>query len=211
MYKVGDKFIIEISEVLLPEYDQPTFVEDKDILYRIKGFKSLVFDKHGLNKLKSYSEKYEKVELLVAKAKGYKEGIEQGMKAFHPYDYHNGLDKAWAAVKILIDRDDRQEYNYEFAGLTAKEIVRQFPVDEVVARLKSQISATFLSVGDEVVIGGLKAIVTRIPKDDPGRFCYIDKEGKTYSNNAYAEFEKTGRNFPVADLLKQVEDDHADN
>lgn len=211
MPKIGDKFIIEISEVLLPEYDQPTFVEDKDILYRIKGFKSLVFDKYGLNKLKSYSEKYGKVELLRAKAKGYKEGIEQGIKAFHPYDYLNGLDMAWAAVKILIDRDDRQEYNHEFAGLTAKEIIRQFPVDEVVARLKTQISATFLSVGDEVVIGGLKAIVTRIPKDDPGRFCYIDKEGKTYSNNAYAEFEKTGRNFPVADLLKQVEDDHADN
>lgn len=195
MPKVGDKFIIEISEVLLPETDQPAFVEDKDILYRIKGFKSLVFDKHGLNKLKSYSEKYEKVELLVAKAKGY----------------HNGLDMAWAAVKILLDRDDRQEYNYEFAGLTAKEIIRKFPVDEVVARIKTQIFATFLSVGDEVVIGGLKAIVTRIPKDDPGRFCYIDKEGKTYSNNAYAEFEKTGRNFPVADLLKQAEEDHADN
>ncbi len=44
MYKIGDKFIIEIDEVF----------ENKDkTLYRIKGFNSLVFDKVELEKLKS--------------------------------------------------------------------------------------------------------------------------------------------------------------
>lgn len=206
MPKVGDKFIIEISEVLLPEIDQPAFVDDKDLLYRIKGFKSLVFDNHGLNKLKPYNENGEKADLIVAMAKGYKEGLE----AFHLYDYQHGLDTAWNSVKILLDMDDRQEYNHAFAGLTAKEIVRQYPVDEVVARLKSRLSAIYLSVGDEVKIGSNKVVVTRVPEDDPCRFSYIDSDGRTYANNAYAEFEKTGHNYPIADILKQMEGQNND-
>lgn len=45
MYKVGDKFIIEIDEI---------FENKGKTLYRIKGFNSLVFDKNGLNKLSRY-------------------------------------------------------------------------------------------------------------------------------------------------------------
>lgn len=45
MYKVGDKFIIEIGEI---------FENKGKTLYRIKGFNSLVFDKNGLNKLSRY-------------------------------------------------------------------------------------------------------------------------------------------------------------
>lgn len=39
MINVGDKFIIEIGKV---------FEQDGENLYRIKGFKSLVFDEYGL-------------------------------------------------------------------------------------------------------------------------------------------------------------------
>ena len=58
-YKVGDKFLIEIGEVYsngLP------FVDDNEpcTLYRIKGFKSLVFDENGLDKLEKLEEKKEK-------------------------------------------------------------------------------------------------------------------------------------------------------
>lgn len=136
---------------------------------------------------------------------GYKIGFDDGKKGFHEYDYQNGLDTAWNAVKILLDRDERKEYNYEFAGLTASEIIHQFPVDEVIARLKTQLDSTFLCAGDEVEIGGKKVVVTRVPEDDPGRFCYIDHEGRTYANNAYEEFKKTGRHFPIEDLLGQME------
>lgn len=58
MAKVGDKYIVEIEEVLernLPSdgtlpFDPPTR------LYRINGFNSLVFDEHGLSKLEQYEE-----------------------------------------------------------------------------------------------------------------------------------------------------------
>ena len=142
---------------------------------------------------------------LAADGKSYADGFADGKKEFHEYDYQNGLDTAWNAVKILLDRDEREEYNYEFAGLTASEIIHQFPVDEVIARLKTQLDSTFLRAGDEVEIGGKKVVVTRVPEDDPGRFCYIDHEGRTYANNAYEEFKKTGRHFPIEDLLGQME------
>ena len=142
---------------------------------------------------------------LAADGKSYADGFADGMKESHEYDYQNGLDIAWSAVKILLDRDERKEYNYDFAGLTASEIIHQFPVDEVVARLKTQLDSTFLCVGDEVEIGGQNVIITKIPENDPARFCYINREGSTYANNAYAEFKKTGRHFPIAALLEQME------
>lgn len=220
MRKVGDKFIVEIGEICVPDCGLPAIVGDEELLYRIKGFKSLVFDEHGLRKLKalapaladSYKKGYDegfdegvKAGKLAAEGNSYAEGLADGKKVFHEYDYQNGLDTAWNAIKLLLDRDDRKEYNFEFCGLTASEIIHQFPVDEVIARLKTQLESTFLCAGDEVEIGGKKVVVTRVPEDDPGRFCYIDHEGRTYANNAYAEFKKTGRHFPIEDLLRQME------
>lgn len=48
MYKVGDKFEIEIEEVYKSECPWKGAID----LYRIKGFNSLVFDENGLDKLK---------------------------------------------------------------------------------------------------------------------------------------------------------------
>lgn len=50
-YNVGDKFVIEIGEVYssgLPFAND----DEPSILYRIKGFNSLLFDESGLDKLK---------------------------------------------------------------------------------------------------------------------------------------------------------------
>lgn len=56
-FNVGDKFIVEIGEVYCP----PGFSLDSDKecpkLYRMKGFKSLVFDEEGLKKLESVTDK----------------------------------------------------------------------------------------------------------------------------------------------------------
>lgn len=45
-YKVGDKFVIEIAQV----FERAT--SERKPLYRIKGFRSLVFDDYGLRLLK---------------------------------------------------------------------------------------------------------------------------------------------------------------
>lgn len=49
MPKVGDKYIIEIAEVI-----QIREMESVGFLYRVKGFNSLVFDNVGLDKLEKY-------------------------------------------------------------------------------------------------------------------------------------------------------------
>ena len=48
-YKPGDKFIIEIQSV----------IQENPALYRIKGFKALVFDESGLNRLELPEESKE--------------------------------------------------------------------------------------------------------------------------------------------------------
>lgn len=48
-YEVGDKFIIEI--------DKKYITRDGNVLYKVFGFNSLVFDDNGLNKLIPYEEK----------------------------------------------------------------------------------------------------------------------------------------------------------
>ena len=52
MASVGDKYVIEIEEVLIGGL----WEDQKRVLYRIKGFNSLVFDEHGLSKLEKYEE-----------------------------------------------------------------------------------------------------------------------------------------------------------
>ena len=56
-YKVFDRFVIEIAEVIAGYKNNPDDIPEKyedatTTLYRVKGFNSLVFDKYGLDKLK---------------------------------------------------------------------------------------------------------------------------------------------------------------
>lgn len=55
MKKPGDKFVIEIEEVI---------PNKTGILYRVKGFRSLVFDQYGLVKLEEYNPGYDLSEAL---------------------------------------------------------------------------------------------------------------------------------------------------
>lgn len=47
-YEKGDKFIIEIESIL----------DEQVGLYKVRGFRTLVFDDYGLNMLKQYHEHY---------------------------------------------------------------------------------------------------------------------------------------------------------
>lgn len=74
--KIGDKFIIEIGEIFKG-------INNATNLYRIKGFKSLVFDTQGIDKLKKYDD----------------DGIE--------CSYQKGLNDAWAtAKKVMLAEED---------------------------------------------------------------------------------------------------------
>lgn len=63
MINVGDKFVIKIGDI---------FEKDGENLYRVKGFKSLVFDENGLKKLVTLEE-VTKEEMEAARCDGMNE------------------------------------------------------------------------------------------------------------------------------------------
>lgn len=69
-YKAGDKFLIEIAEVVDGKY------------CRVKGFNALIFDEHGLNKLERVKEpepsKAQKPQLTVQQIDAIKGRIAEG-------------------------------------------------------------------------------------------------------------------------------------
>ena len=56
-YKVGDKFIIEIAEVYENVLNGIDALATSELLYKIKGFNSLVFDENGLDRLEEVADK----------------------------------------------------------------------------------------------------------------------------------------------------------
>jgi len=125
--KVGDKYIIEIEEVIRRN--------GAPQIARIKGFNALVFDKYGLEKLEPY-DGGEKVY-----RKGYVDGInavmnESEKKHNSDLDYKDGLEdgrmEAWECAKKIYK-------------MTVSEIITVFggcsnwvdySVDEAIAKIK---------------------------------------------------------------------------
>ena len=72
--KVGDKFIIEVGEILKAK-------NETRILYRIKGYRTLIFDKPGLDRLEIYNPEEISAEELRMPLDGYiDENIDKWVK-----------------------------------------------------------------------------------------------------------------------------------
>jgi hypothetical protein len=139
------------------------------------------------------AERGKEIGRLESTAKTYEEALHDGRKI--------GRSEIWDAIKMLLARDANQEYNHEFGGLTTPEIVSKYSPDEIIKKLGKISEIDKVQIGDEVELAGKKVVITRIPENDPQRIHYIDASGRTYANNAYDEFKKTGRHFPIAELL----------
>lgn len=88
MAEVGDKYIIEIAQVL--NADMSHLYKDSlgkvpKKLYRVFGFNSLVFDEQGLEKLDKINT-----------------GVEQ---YYYEEGYKKGSEAAWEFAKTIINRD----------------------------------------------------------------------------------------------------------
>lgn len=67
MPKIGDRYIIEIDDIL-------SNTNKTECLYCIKGFNSLVFDQKGIDKLLKYNDCI-KIDLAKAEKQGYEKGL----------------------------------------------------------------------------------------------------------------------------------------
>lgn len=80
---MGKKYIIEIEDEPFGRNDDPNIPHGMDELWRVAGFKSLVFDAEGLRRLEPY-------ESQSAYQKGYEAGFAEGRKQAEEHDGCDG-------------------------------------------------------------------------------------------------------------------------
>lgn len=147
MAEIGDRFTIEIENVFKNE--------DGKLLYKIKGFNSLVFDEAGIERLKKCDRIKER-------------------KIAHDAGYDHGLREAWAAAgKIECDipiKDIYGLFGYDMPGDIFRYVdpgqavckIRKY--EERIASEKQQ-----LNVGDVVMHKqtGERGVVFHVREDEP--------------------------------------------
>lgn len=204
------KYIVEI------EFVHGIVETEEQSLFRICGIDHLVFDKSCLDNL-------EPVERVIAKTheEAYKMGYEEGFKrgkeigrlesTAQTYEeaLHDGRkigrSEIWDAIKMLLTRDANKEYNHEFGGLTTPEIVSKYSPEEVIKRLgKIMEFVNEVRVGDEVQFESSEKrfVITRI---QDGLISGFSADGNQFCDKNPKKWVKTGRHFPIEDLLGQME------
>lgn len=68
---MGKKYVIELEDKAFSQSEAP--LTEDEMLYRVKGFRSLVFDQNGLDKLKPLKD-----EIKETYDRGYAQGLIQG-------------------------------------------------------------------------------------------------------------------------------------
>ena len=194
-YKVGDKFVVEIKEVLNDELPY-----DTENLYRIDGFKTLVFDDYGLDKLQKYDK--------------YAENLERNHEVLKIFEekYNKGLNDAWElARKLVLSVSDGgisiKDFEIIFgAGLDYKDILKIMTPQEALAKIEAYEKSQQIQVGDVVVnINQVKLLVTATL--DNGHFEGINEYGSAYTFRADDSWKKTGRHIDIEHLLEQIRGD----
>lgn len=197
MIDAGDKYIIELEAAY--GFVHGDGLENVPTLYRVKGFRSLVFDEEGLKKLVP---------------------LDQMRPSWWDEAYEKGLDDAWAAARKITVLPSQGGFTVkELAGIFGDEafrdVMQKRTASEALAKLRDyearkKAEAEAVKVGDELVHlqdSETKAVVTRI--GDDGRFSGVSMSigtlGAVFWNREPQDWRKTGRNFPeIAAVLEQM-------
>ena len=94
---MGKRYIIELEDKpFLHNTDTALPIEDDETLWRVKGFRSLVFDQNGLDRLESFDEAVKGVE-GECYDRGYTQGLIQG-KADAKTDLIGAVERLLEAI-----------------------------------------------------------------------------------------------------------------
>ena len=188
-YNVGDKFVIEIDEVFRNDEDDIIHEEE---LYRIKGFRSLVFDDNGLDKLQKYngstiSEDTLEMELMKALNDGRNEVWELTKKL-----WYSGTHKC------------KEIFGYEFSI----DIIEHLTPQEAIAKLEAyEKEQAEIKVGDVVQHkdGDLYLVITKEDDIDYdlGAIDLQTMKLDRLSGKSFA-FKKTGKHIDIQSVLAQI-------
>lgn len=179
------KYIIEIENEPFGRNDDPVIPHGMDKLYRAKGFKSLVFDKNGLDKLISYTEPDRKA-------------IE---------------DEVWEFAREMISTSGHEVSEMWGCVTNFGEVMHNTTYQEAKAKYEAWLKKKDeILVGDEVEYPPNKAKGIVIRCHVPDVYAEVDKYAVfTGTFVEYLQREwltKTGRVFPeVAELLERMRGD----
>lgn len=157
MYKIGDKFVIEICWTT-----HSVDAKGKPItLYAINGFNTLVFDKNGLDRLEKLDSDY----------------VNENYKLLQDAAYIDGLNDAWELAREIINeklsfKDARDCFDIDINGMTGFDVIKKIfsmQHDEVASKFKAYKSKqSDIKVGDVVYLEDddpdEKGVVTIIDK-----------------------------------------------
>lgn len=208
-----NKYIIEIEDVPFSKVRIDADNGAQNInLYRAKGFKSLVFDQFGLDKLtpldKALSSELEEA---------YHKGFEAGSHEATTLEYQQGLDDAWECMKAIAFLNKPRDMRDFFGCSTLGDVLIDYTASEAIEKLKAyeeqQKADAEIKVGDEVCFvfaGGetIEPFIVFSIKDDNRKKYY---EGIQTSDGRWVsgglKYYKTGRHFPqVAELLEAMKE-----
>lgn len=192
MSRIGKHYIIEIEDEVSPG------------LYRIKNFRTLVFDEHGLNKLVP----------LNAKSIKYFAGFN---KDLNDEAYQRGLNDAWDAANKIISfwqvcenqtLCDLLNVDVPWGHSILSDIFSSISAEQAIKKLddyKNGKAEKGISIGDEVTNGDEMAIVTFIR----GPFISGMKEDGDLISSTIEDWKKTGRHFDqISEILSAMKPTH---
>lgn len=180
-HTVGDKFIIEIEEIVTPSDGKP--------LAKIKGFNTLVFDESGLSRLKPHNVTKERLELI--------DELKQA-------EYNRGVKDAWRAARLIALEEDvgglsAEEMLQIFGGTYYADVFMEASGDEAIAKIREHESE--VHIGDEVTTGFTQFVVTRI---DANEFFGMTASGGP-ARATKDLCRKTGRSFlEASSMIKKM-------
>ena len=184
------KYIIEIEDVPFSKvhFDADNGAQNIN-LYRAKGFNSLVFDEHGLDKLTPIDKEMEEM-------------------------YQKGFDNAWKAIVKIAKMPDGERMTH-FGEVWISNILNAYSLEQIFTILeKNESESDKIEVGDEVApINALNRpfIVVSVKDNVIHGF---DLNGGCTSRGYFlheTHLKKTGRRFPqVAELLKAMKGEKHD-
>lgn len=173
---MGKKYIIELEDKPFhTDAEDVSFVDDK--LWRVKGFRSLVFDPNGLDKLTEYA------------------AIDQESA------YKKGLEDAWNAARTIAGMSKYEMVEcFGTLPLLRNEQADKMTPEEVIDKLKEFEQRQELSIGDEIIWrDGSKSVV--IDRDDCF-FTELDVNGCVSKQDINGGgYSKTGRHYDQIEKL----------
>ena len=205
---MGRKYTIELEE-------KPFFNEKGNALYRVKGFRSLVFDEQGIEMLEPYKEQDITKLREDAFSSGYARAGEDARKLYigeKQEAYQKGLDDAWECAKRLF----LGVHNGGFANSEIKEIFGDYDYEQVVMKHtaaeaieKIREHEGIIKVGDEVEAPAGKAVIIQVFGNSKDvRYMYSD--ASTGFNDS-CNITRTGRHFPeIAEIFKKMKGESND-